>query len=79
MIRSSWGSELVHIYVGLEKKFSVHKKLLCSTSAFIDKAFNNGFQESQPGEMVLPDDSSYVFQGLLEVDVLWKIGSSRSR
>jgi hypothetical protein len=64
---SSWGSELVHIYVGPEKKkFSVHKKLLCSTSAFFDKAFNSGFQETMTSDISLPEDSSYTFQGFIK-------------
>jgi hypothetical protein len=62
----SWGSEMVHIYVGQRKvNFSLHKKLLGSASPFFDKAFNAGFHETATGEMILPDVDPYVFQGFM--------------
>jgi len=64
---SAWGSTLVHVYVGPEeRKFSVHKKLMCSASAFFDKAFNSGFQQTNTGKIALPEDSPYVFQAFMK-------------
>ena len=71
----SWGSELVHIYVGRRVvPFSVHKKLLCSTSVFFDNAFNTGSEAAAQGEMTLPDDQAYVFQGFVNWLYARKLG-----
>ncbi|KAH6709070.1 hypothetical protein BKA61DRAFT_677972 [Leptodontidium sp. MPI-SDFR-AT-0119] len=52
------GDELILIQVGPERKqFSVHKKLLRSSSPFFDKAFQaNAFKEGIEGVLYLPDD-----------------------
>ncbi|KAG4433061.1 hypothetical protein IFR05_011455 [Cadophora sp. M221] len=52
------GDELVSIQVGPERKqFSVHKKLIRSSSPFFDKAFqSNAFKEGIEGVLYLPDD-----------------------
>ncbi|KAF7920031.1 hypothetical protein EAE99_008152 [Botrytis elliptica] len=58
------GDELVHIFVGPErKKFSVHKNLICRCGDFFKAAFqDNGFKEGAENKMDLPEDKPYIFQ-----------------
>jgi hypothetical protein len=55
---SNLGTEMVDIYVGLERKrFVVHKKLLTSQSTYFDKALNGGFVEAGENSIHLAEDN----------------------
>ncbi|TGO64321.1 hypothetical protein BOTNAR_0089g00100 [Botryotinia narcissicola] len=58
------GDELVHIFVGPErKKLSIHKNLICRSGDFFKAAFrDNGFKEGAENKMDLPEDKPYIFQ-----------------
>ncbi|KAG4424734.1 hypothetical protein IFR04_002082 [Cadophora malorum] len=59
------GTEIVTIHVGPKRKaFSLHKKLLCSRSAYFNKAFNGGFKETE-GTIYLPEDDPTAFDALV--------------
>ncbi|THV51290.1 hypothetical protein BGAL_0116g00220 [Botrytis galanthina] len=61
------GDELVHIFVGPErKKFSVHKNLICRSGDFFKAAFqDNGFKEGAENKMDLPEDKPFIFQAFV--------------
>jgi hypothetical protein len=64
---SRLGTELVTIYVGkARKEFVIHKKLICETAPFFDKAFNGGFKEKE-GTMELPEDGPSAFDLFVEL------------
>lgn len=54
---------MVSISVGPhEKKFDVHKELLCSVSDFFSAALNGGFKEAEAGAVKLPEQDPDTFQ-----------------
>ncbi|TGO36605.1 hypothetical protein BHYA_0120g00300 [Botrytis hyacinthi] len=60
-------NETVTLYVGSEeKKYIVHKKILCDQSEFFNAGLNNGFKEATDGEMYLPEDDPATFADLIE-------------
>jgi len=73
---SDMGNEIVHIFVGSDKKqFTIHKRLLCTHSNFFEKAFNGGFKEATEDKMDLPDDDPLIFNALVE----WLYSHKRHR
>ncbi|KAH8770275.1 hypothetical protein BGZ57DRAFT_929289 [Hyaloscypha finlandica] len=56
------GNKMVTIYVGPKRKeFTIHKKLICGSADYFEKAFNGDFKEGREGIMYLPEDNSGVF------------------
>lgn len=56
------GKRTVDVVVGEEKeKFSVHAKLLCSSSMFFDKALSGPWKEASERAVTLPDDKPRAF------------------
>lgn len=54
---------MVQILVGPdEKRFDVHKELLCSVSDFFSAALNGGFKEAATGVVKLPEQDTETFQ-----------------
>ncbi|KAH7417457.1 hypothetical protein BKA64DRAFT_769422 [Cadophora sp. MPI-SDFR-AT-0126] len=52
------GEETVTLHVGPKRKaFLVHKKLICQSVDYFDKAFNSSFKEGAEGVMYLSDDN----------------------
>lgn len=45
-----------------KQKFCIHKKLICKSSKFFDRAFNGGFMEATTGELDLPEDNPVIFE-----------------
>ena len=45
-----------------ERRFDVHKELLCSVSDFFSAALDGGFQESEAGVVKLPEQDVKTFQ-----------------
>ncbi|PVH85703.1 hypothetical protein DL98DRAFT_583295 [Cadophora sp. DSE1049] len=81
-IGHSLDNELLTVYVGPNRKeFVLHKKLLCRTSDFFEKAFNSDFQEGkQVRDHAFDEDSPSAFA--IFVNWLYRAtieaGSSRS-
>ncbi|KAF7943062.1 hypothetical protein EAE96_011007 [Botrytis aclada] len=73
------GDELVHIFVGPEKKkFSVHKNLIRRSGDFFKAAFqDNGFKEGAENKMDLPEDMPHIFQGFVNWMYTAQVGSLR--
>ena len=62
LICSSWGSELVTIYVGEgQKECEVHKKLICNKSSYFVKLFNRPFKEGETQATNDPEATSQAF------------------
>jgi hypothetical protein len=76
MTKANWeirnlGNEMVTLYVGPKrKKFIVHKKLICDSADYFDKAFNGRFKEGREGIMHLPGDKPGAFS--LFIDWLYR-------
>ncbi|KAF7863234.1 hypothetical protein EAF04_007316 [Stromatinia cepivora] len=75
------GDELVHIFVGAEKKkFSVHKKLIRGSGDFFRAAFQeNGFKEGVENKMDLPEDKPYLFEAFVNWMYAKQVGNLRKR
>ncbi|EKD17297.1 hypothetical protein MBM_04874 [Drepanopeziza brunnea f. sp. 'multigermtubi' MB_m1] len=59
------GTEIVKIYVGLEKKlFSIYKESICAKSDFFKKAFKGNLQQSN-GVMYMPEEHISAFKTLM--------------
>jgi hypothetical protein len=44
---SNLGNEMVTIYVGPKRKeFTIHKKLICGSAGYFEKAFDGKFKEA---------------------------------
>ncbi|KAM3089048.1 hypothetical protein ACMFMG_000667 [Clarireedia jacksonii] len=56
------GPEVKIIVVPTKKAFSLHKRLLCISSSYFDRAFNGGFLESKTQEIHLEDMSIQSFE-----------------
>ena len=60
---SLWGTEMVEIYVGSpQKKYVLHKNLICKASPFFEKMFNDSFEESETQKGYLKKESAYAFE-----------------
>ena len=45
---SNLGNKMVTIYVGPKRKeFKIHKKLICGSADYFEKAFNGDFKEGR--------------------------------
>ncbi|KAF5876315.1 putative btb poz domain containing protein [Botrytis fragariae] len=75
------GDELVHIFVGPErKKFSVHKNLIRRSGDFFKAAFqDNGFKEGAENKMDLPEDKPYIFQKFVTWMYTAQVGSHQDQ
>lgn len=45
----------------VQRRYCLHKKLLCYYSTFFDAAFNGAFQESMSSQLKLPEEEAGVF------------------
>lgn len=73
------GDEVVKVFVGSSRKlFQVHKKPLCRSSEFFDKAFNGGFAEAQDNKIDLPEDSPEIFAVFVRLLYTGRIVDHRS-
>ncbi|KAI9645419.1 hypothetical protein NHQ30_006158 [Ciborinia camelliae] len=74
------GRELVHIFVGAErKKFSVDKNLIRQSGDFFKAAFQeNASKEGIEDKMDLPEDEPYIFEAFVNWMDTKKIGDLRS-
>lgn len=60
------GTELVSLIVGPEnKKFNIHKELLCHRCECFSKAFNSDCKEANFGFMTFPEDTDEAFTALI--------------
>jgi hypothetical protein len=54
---------MVTIFVGAEeKKYVLHKLLVCKEAPYFDKAFNGSFEEASKEECSLPDEEPVAFE-----------------
>lgn len=63
ILGSNLGTEVVRLVVGEEcELITVHKRLICSSSDFFEKAFNGGFKEAKENEIKPPEDKPTTVQ-----------------
>ena len=61
----SFGTEMVDLYVGKEKKpYYIHKKLLCDSIPYFQKMVSSGMKESRENSAKFPEDSVRSFEAL---------------
>nr|POE99364.1 hypothetical protein CFP56_52757 [Quercus suber] len=74
--RKNFGSDVVTLVVGEEeRKFVVHKDLLCEHSAFFKAALSEPWKEGQENTVTLPTDDADIFDLYAHWIYHWKIYS----